>query len=61
MWVTAANGFGERFFVQKTCDELLNHFNRIAEEKYGLDKDQFKELLNQFDHSWQNSITKILG
>ena len=47
--------------LKKICDELLNHFNRIADEKYGLDKDQFKELLNQFDQSWQNSIAKILG
>ena len=47
--------------IKKICDKLLYHFTRIADEKYGLDKNQFKELLDQFDQSWHKSVAKILG
>ena len=47
--------------IKNICNELLQHFTTIADEKYDLDKDQFKELLNQFDQSWHTSVAKILG
>ena len=47
--------------IKNICNELLQHFTTIADEKFDLDKDQFKELLNQFDQSWHTSVAKILG
>ena len=47
--------------IKNICNELLQHFTTIADEKFDLDKDQFRELLNQFDQSWHTSVAKILG